>query len=214
MRIRPVLVLALGLCAATAFAQELQRRHPPASARDIFPAPDTGPEVKQALVAAMEVKGWGALPTTPADLMEDLGVKVELCRHMTEFSRGNYAYTTTCFNTGSADGKMYVGEDDEYRQYFEKKWNGKRAALRVLARSGSDIIVEQFDTVLLQGDKAFIWFLYSQKDGCKHPRYWRLVQVTRKGDLTWLGDDMQEAGGENPTLKGKCINNKDDKRRR
>jgi hypothetical protein len=130
---------------------------------------------------------------------------MELCRHITEFSHGNYAYTVTCFSTKEADGG-YLGEDDDYKAFFDKKWNGKRAALRALAVSGSSVVVEQLHTALVQGDEAYIWFLYYTKDGCKHPRYWRLVRVTKKGDLTWVGDDMQEAGGEPADMKGKCIN--------
>lgn len=209
--ILPCLVLLTWSGAAG--AQALTRPFPPTQAKDVFPAPDTGPEVKAALVAAMQVKGWGALPTTPGDLMADLGVKVEPCRHITEFSRGNYAYTVTCFLAGSADGNQYVGDDEDYRGYFARKWNGKRAALRVVATSGSSIIVEQLHSVMVQGDHAFIWFLYSVKDGCKHPRYWRLVRVGKNGDLTWLGDDMEEAGPESTALKGKCINKEEKKRR-
>ncbi|MBI5495419.1 MAG: hypothetical protein HY904_10375 [Deltaproteobacteria bacterium] len=203
---RTLAALLVVIAAASATAQPLERRQPPTQVRDIFPAPETAPEIRTAMKAAMEVKGWGALPTTPADLMKELGVKLELCRHVTEFSRGNYAYTVTCFQTGAADGNMYVGEDDDYRQYFDKKWNGKRAALRALATSGSSVVVEQFHTALVKDDEAYIWFLYYTKDGCKHPRYWRLVRVTKKGDLTWVGDDMQEAGGEPADVKGKCIN--------
>ncbi|MEW5852251.1 MAG: hypothetical protein AB2A00_25905 [Myxococcota bacterium] len=212
---RAILPLSTALLfTVTLLADQLTRPNPPTQMKDVFPAPDTGPEVKTAMKAAMEVKGWGALPTTPADLMKELGVKLEPCRHITEYSRGNYAYTTTCFLAGSADGNMYIGEDEEYSQFFAKKWNGKRAALRALAHSGSLIIVEQFHTVLVQDDAAFIWFLYTQKDGCKHPRYWRLVRVTKKGDMTWLGDDMQEAGPEPASLKGKCINKEEPGRRR
>jgi hypothetical protein len=206
-------LVALALLPSLAHAQALTRPNPPTQGRDVFPSPEGGPEVKSAIQASMQVKGWGALPTTPGDLMKDLGVKLEPCRHITEFSRGNYAYTTTCFQTGSGDGDMYVGEDEDYKAYFAKKWNGKRAALRVLATSGSSIIVSQFHSVLVQGDTAYIWFLYDEKDGCKHPRYWRLVRVTQKGDLLWLGDDMEQAGPELSTLKGKCIN-KEEKRRR
>lgn len=209
-----LLPLLLAALPATVLAQPagLVRREPPTNGKDIFPAPETAPEIKAAMKDAMMAKGWGSLPTTPSDLMKELGVKVELCRHITEFSKGNYAYTVTCFVTGSADGNMYVGEDDEYRQYFEKKWNGKRAALRALAVSGSSVVVEQFHTVLVKGDEAYIWFLYYTKDGCKHPRYWRLVRVRKNGDLTWVGDDFQEAGGEPAEAKGKCINV--DKKRR
>jgi hypothetical protein len=191
---------------SVAAADELTRRAPPTRAADIFPAPDTGPEVKEAILSAMEVKGWGALPTKPGDLLDEVGAKVELCRHITDLGHGNYAYTTTCFLAGADDGKMYLGENEEYKAYFSRKWTGKRAALRALAVTGSSIIVDQLHSMLLNKDDAFIWLLYSNKDGCKHQRYWRLVRVSKSGDLTWLGDDMQEAGGESADLKGKCIN--------
>lgn len=199
--------LALGLVvlsAAAAWAAEgVTRRRPPARSADVFPAPDTGPEIRTAIRATMEVRGWGALPTEPADLLKSLGAKVELCRHITDMGHGNYAYTVTCF---VAD-KMFIGEDEEYKAYFAKGWNGKRAALRALAISGSLVVVEELHSVLLQGDDAYLWMLVYDRDGCKHPRHWRLVRVNRtRGDLTWVGDDMEEAGGEPREVKGKCIN--------
>jgi hypothetical protein len=207
------MVVALASVPAVHAQDGLQRRQPPSRMQDIFPSPEGGPEAKAALTAAMQVKGWGALPTLPADLMKDLGAKVELCRHTTDFGHGNYAYTVTCFEVGKEDGGAFVGEDEEYKAFFAKKWSGKRAALRALANSGSLVVVEQFHSVLVQGDDAFIWMLVYDKDGCKHVRHWRLVRVNRlRGDMIWLGDDMQEAGGEPKEVKGKCINV--DKKRR